>query len=69
MCGLKEWYKGTCGGLGLSTEFEGWSNAKLDRHNVDLDMYDHSDIKSRPVVLINRYGKQYAPHLTIVLHL
>ena len=47
---LKDWFKGTGGGSGLCTEFEGWNDEKLERFDVDLDTYDHSDIASRPAV-------------------
>ena len=54
---LKDWFKGTGGGSGLCTEFEGWNDEKLERFDVDLDTYDHTDIASRPTVLINGYCK------------
>ena len=54
---LKDWYKGTSGGSGVSTEFEGWSNAKLEKYGVDLDIYDHTNAGSRPAILIKNYCK------------
>lgn len=63
---LKDWFKGTGGGSGLCTEFEGWNDEKLERFDVDLDTYDHTDIASRPAVLINGYCKQRIPYLTTI---
>ena len=63
---LKDWFKGTGGGSGLCTEFEGWNDEKLERFDVDLDTYDHTDIASRPAVLINGYCKQRIPYLTAI---
>ena len=63
---LKEWHKGTGGGSGLATEFEGWSDAKLQRYDIDIDNYDHTDVSSRPAVLINGYCKQRIPYLTAI---
>ena len=63
---LKDWFKGTGVGSGLSTEFEGWNDEKLERCDIDLDTYDPSDITSRPAVLINGYCKQRVPYLTTI---
>ena len=63
---LKDWHKGTGGGPGLITEFEGWSDAKLERYGVDLDIYNHTDVSKRPAILINKYCKQRTPYITMV---
>ena len=59
-------YKGTGGGGRLSTEFEGWNDEKLDKYNIDLDTYDHTNIGSRPAVLINGYCNNRVPYLTAI---
>ena len=63
---LKEYHKGTGGSSGIATEFEGWSDAKLEWYDINLDKYDHTDVSSRPAVLINRYYKQRIPYLTTI---
>ena len=50
----------------MATEFEGWSDAKLERYDIDIDNYDHTDVSSRPAVLINGYCKQRIPYLTAI---
>ena len=54
---LKVWHKGTSGGSSLATDFEGWSDAKLEKLNIELDNYDHTNVVTRPDVLINGYCK------------
>ena len=63
---LKKWYKGTGGGSGESTLFEGWSDEKLQRHDIDPDTYDHTNIASRPAVLMEGYCPQKIPFLTVI---
>ena len=38
----------------------------MEKHNVDLDSYDHTYISIRPDVLINRYSKNRTPFLTLI---
>jgi len=63
---LFDWFKGTGGGSGAATMFEGWSDAKLDHFNIDKDTYDHTDVANRPAVLMEGYGKQKTPFLTVI---
>ena len=63
---LKKWHKGTGGGSGLATEFEEWIDAKLEKYNIDLENYDHTDVVTRPAVLINGYCKKRIPYLTVI---
>ena len=46
--------------------FEGWSDSKLEHFDINPDTYDHTDVKSRPAVLIENYSKQKVPFLTII---
>ena len=62
---LKEWHKGTGSRSGLNTDFEGWSDSKLNKYNVQLDLYDHTNVTSMPAVFINEYCKQRTPYLTV----
>ena len=55
---LKDWFKGTGGGSGASTMFEDWSSEKLNSYDVDPAVYDHSDVKMRPSILIDNYAKK-----------
>ena len=50
---LKQWYLGTGGGSGRATMFEDWSSEKLNKYDIDPSVYDHTDIKNRPAVLID----------------
>ena len=63
---LFDWFKGTGGGSGAATMFEGWSDEKLQHFNIDVDNYDHTDVANRPAVLIESYGKQKIPFLTVI---
>ena len=63
---LKLWYKGTGGGSGISTIFEGWSDEKLERHDVDLEIYDHEELSTRPAVLTHNYTKNQTPFITVI---
>ena len=44
---LKDWHSDTGGGFGLSTMFEGWSDEKLDKFNVDVEIYDHTNVEKK----------------------
>ena len=46
--------------------FEGWSDEKLERYNIDPDTYDHTNIASRPAVLMEGYCPQKIPFLTVI---
>ena len=52
---LKLWYKGTGGGSGDSTLFEDWDQEKLDKYDVDVDIYDHTKVSKRPSILMDKY--------------
>ena len=55
---LRDWFKGNGGGSGVTTMFEEWSSEKINKYDVDPAIYDHSDIKSRPSILIDNYAKK-----------
>ena len=63
---LRNWYKQTGGGSGLITEFESWDSSKLEKDNIDIETYDHSDLSSRPPLLIHLYAKQKQPYITFI---
>ena len=63
---LKEWHKGTGGGSGLAIEFESWDKCKFEKYSVNPDDYDHTDISSRPPILMNLYAKQKQPYVTLI---
>ena len=63
---LKDWFKGTCGGSGDSTFFEGWSDEKLTKYDINPGDYDHTDVGARPAILIQGYCTQRIPYLTII---
>ena len=52
---LKLWYKGTGGGSGDSTLFEDWNQEKLDKYDIDVDIYDHTKILKPPSILMDKY--------------
>lgn len=62
---LHEWNKGTGGGTGLQDKFQTWSDEKLNKHDIDPSVYDHSDIASRPSILMEGYVKR-KPYLTVI---
>jgi len=55
---LSNWNKGTGGGLGLSSKFETWSQDKLDKYDIDPTIYDHTNVKNRPSILMEGYTKK-----------
>ena len=63
---LKKWHQDTGGGSGLATLFEGWSDRKLDKDNVDIDDYDHSNRGARPPILFVGYCTQTVPYFTVI---
>ena len=60
------WLKGTGSGSGVTTMFEGWSDDKLKHFDIDIDNYDHTDVANRSAVLMESYGKQKTPFLTVI---
>ena len=49
-----------------STLFEHWDIAKLDKYNIDLDDYDHTDIAEKPIILIDNYHNRKNPYLAMI---
>ena len=62
----KLWYNGAGGGSGLSNEFETWDTSKYEKYGINPDTYNHSDIASRPAVLMNLYSGNRQPFLTVI---
>lgn len=62
---LKDWYNGTGCGLGASSMFQDLSTEKLNAYDVDPAVYNHSDIKICPSILIDNYAKKKR-YLTII---
>ena len=63
---LKEWLKGIGGGPGIDAAFQTWDDDKMDRYNIDLDTYDHTNVASRPIVLFDNYTRNKIPYLTVI---
>ena len=63
---LKDCQSGTGGRSRISTTFEGWIDAKLNKLHVDVEKYDHTNIKKRPAMLISGYYKHHTLYLTII---
>ena len=63
---LNDWNKGAGGGSGLETEFETWDEEKYTKYNFDKDLYDHTDVSSRPLILFDLYAKSKEPFLTVI---
>ena len=38
--------------------FEDWGDEKLNKYNVDIEAYDHINIKERPSMLMDSYLKK-----------
>ena len=62
---LHEWNKGTGGGSGLQDKFETWTDAKLNKYDIDPSVYDHCDVASRPSILMEGYAKRKS-YLTVI---
>ena len=45
--------------------FQDWSTEKLNAYDIDPAVYDHSDIKMRPSILIDNYSKK-KKYLTMI---
>ena len=55
---LKDWYAGTGGGSGDSTMFKDWDQEKLNKYDIDPQVYDHTNVSERPSILIDNYAKR-----------
>lgn len=55
------WFKGTEGGIRATEIFEGWSDVELDKYDIDAGEYDHNNITSRIIVMIQGYSEQRTP--------
>ena len=55
---LKLWYKGTGGGSGDTSIFEDWTKEKLDKYDIDPNLYDHTIVNKRPLILMDGYAKK-----------
>ena len=55
---LQDWFKGTEGDSGVTVMSEDWSSDKKKKYDVNPTIYDRSDIKSRPSILIDNYAKK-----------
>ena len=63
---LKDWHKGPGGGPGIDAAFQSWGDDKLEKYDVDLETYDHTDVASRPIVFFQNYSKNKIPFLTVI---
>ena len=45
---LHDWFASTGGGSGDASMFEYWGDEKLNKYDVDIETYDHTNIKERP---------------------
>ena len=63
---LSQWYKGTCGGSGLETEFENWDVDKYTKYGIDGCNYDHTDVANHPLILFNMCAKSNEPFLAFI---
>ena len=61
-----QWFKGTGAGDGDPKEFESWDNERYNRYDVEPDTYDHTNISSRPPVLMNLYSTNRLPYITVI---
>ena len=61
-----KWYSGTGGGDGRSTFFESWDLSKLNKYSIDPSQYDHTNVSSRPSILIDSYHSNRTPYLTMI---
>ena len=63
---MTKWFLGTGGRDGRSTLFENWDAVKLEKYDIDPDEYDHTNMASRPSILINNYHTHKTPYLTMI---
>ena len=54
-------FRNGVGGDGRSTLFENWDAVKLKKYDVDPDEYDHTNMASRPSILIDNYHTHKTP--------
>ena len=45
--------------------FESWSEEKMNKFDIDLTVYDHTDVTNRPAILMDGYTKK-EPYLTVI---
>ena len=38
--------------------FEDWGGKKLNKYDVDIEAYNHTNIRERPSILIDSYSKK-----------
>ena len=53
-------------GDGRSTLFENWDAVKLEKYDINPDEYDHTNMASRPSILIDNYHTHKTPYLTMI---
>ena len=63
---ITKWFLGTGGGDGRSTLFENWDAVKLEKYDIDPEEYDHTNMASRPSILIDKYHTHKTPYLTMI---
>ena len=63
---LKTWFKGTSGSSGITIRLESWDGEKLNRYNIDIDTYDHTNMGNMPSILRYHYCNQRTPYLTVI---
>ena len=62
---MKNWYSGTGGGSGDYSMFVDWDQEKLNKYDINPELYDHRNIKDRPSILIDDYTSR-KKYLTIL---
>ena len=62
---MKNWFSGTGGGSGDATMFVHWDQEKLNKYDINPTLYDHSNIKNRPSILIDNYTNR-KKYLTVI---
>ena len=63
---LKDWNKGTGSGPGINAAFQSWNEEKFDIYDVDVQIYNHTDIHSCPIVLFQNYTTNKILFLTVI---
>ena len=54
------------GGDARSTLFEYWDEEKLNKYDIDLDDYDHTNMAERLSILIDNHHNHKNPYLTMI---
>ena len=62
---LINWHKGTGGSSCLDSMFESWSSEILCKYDINLTVYNHTDVANRPAILMDGYTKK-KPYLTVI---